>query len=443
MSLVRAPRVAVIGGGISGMASAFRLAAHEYEVTLFEGEPVLGGLGVSFPYGAGNLERFYHCILPNDSALIRLIEDVGLGDDLLWRGTDMGFMYQDRVFPMNTALDLLRFSPLSLFDRLRMGLMGIRTRRNGTSPALDDVAVDDWIRSQVGTRAFEILWKPLLEAKIGDSFPGIPALWLTSRMSREKNTAREVKGCLRHGYQSLVDALVSGLLERGAQIRTSTRVSAIDDDGRDMLLRLEGGSTDTFDMVVATSPLVQFQRMTSALRLDPAIANLNMDYQGVVSGVFLLEKPLSRYYWMPIVDSGATCQGVVEMSNLVPLDRSQGLYVTYLVNYTHRESDLFKKTDDEMLDLYRSDLAKLFPDAGRTIVDQFIFRAPFVEPIWPLGYNSLRPPTTVVPGRLYLASTAQVYPNVNSWNSCCEVVEEMVEGLLADPAAVHAIGAAA
>jgi protoporphyrinogen oxidase len=324
-----------------------------------------------------------------------------------------------------------------------MGLMGIRTRRNGTSPALDDVAVDDWIRSQVGARAFEILWKPLLEAKIGDSFPGIPALWLTSRMSREKNTAREVKGCLRRGYQSLVDALVSGLLERGAQIRTSTRVSAIDDDGRDMLLRLEGGSTETFDMVVATSPLVQFQRMTSGLRLDPAIANLNMDYQGVVSGVFLLEKPLSRYYWMPIVDSGATCQGVVEMSNLVPLDRSQGLYVTYLVNYTHRESDLFKKTDDEMLELYRSDLAKLFPDAGRTIVDQFVFRAPFVEPIWPLGYNSLRPPTTVVPGRLYLASTAQVYPNVNSWNSCCEVVEEMVEGLLADPAALHAIGAAA
>jgi protoporphyrinogen oxidase len=210
-----------------------------------------------------------------------------------------------------------------------------------------------------------------------------------------------------------------------------------------MLLRLEGDSTETFDMVVATSPLVQFQRMTAGLRLDPAIANLNMDYQGVVSGVFLLEKPLSRYYWMPIVDSGATCQGVVEMSNLVPLDRSQGLYVTYLVNYTHRESDLFKKTDDEMLEIYRSDLAKLFPDAGRTIVDQFIFRAPFVEPIWPLGYNSLRPPTTVVPGRLYLASTAQVYPNVNSWNSCCEVVEEMVEGLLADPAAVHAIGAAA
>ena len=36
---------------------------------------------------------------------------------------------------------------------------------------------------------------------------------------------------------------------------------------------------------------------------------------------------------------------------------------------------------------------------------------------------SVEPPTSVIPGRLYLACTAQVYPRVNSWNSCCEVVE--------------------
>ncbi|MGH8602382.1 MAG: hypothetical protein ACREXR_06285 [Gammaproteobacteria bacterium] len=45
------------------------------------------------------------------------------------------------------------------------------------------------------------MWKPLLEAKIGDGYPGIPALWLSSRMSREKNTKREIKGCLNRGYR--------------------------------------------------------------------------------------------------------------------------------------------------------------------------------------------------------------------------------------------------
>jgi protoporphyrinogen oxidase len=193
-----------------------------------------------------------------------------------------------------------------------------------------------------------------------------------------------------------------------------------------------------FDAVVSTSPLIQFQAMTRSLGLDPAIAGLKLDYQGVVSAVFLLEKPLSRYYWMPVVDSGATCQGVIEMSNLVPLDRSQGLFVTYVVNYTHRDSALFKKPDAEILDIYRRDLAALFPDAGRTIKDAFLFRAPFVEPIWTLGYQKVCPPTSVIPGRLYMACTAQVYPNVNSWNSCCEVVERMIPALAREIAAAPA-----
>jgi protoporphyrinogen oxidase len=180
--------------------------------------------------------------------------------------------------------------------------------------------------------------------------------------------------------------------------------------------------------------------MTRTLEVDPKITNLKLDYQGVVSGVFLLEKPLTDYYWMPFVDSGATSQGAIEMSNLVPLERSRGLYVVYLVNYTHRDSALFQKPDDEMLALYRADLASLYPEAGRTIVDQFVFRAPFVEPIWTVNYSQLAPPTTVIPGRLYLACTAQVYPRVNSWNSCCEVVETMMPRLASETAALPAAG---
>ena len=431
-------RAAVIGGGISGLASAFRLASHGHAVTLIESEDFLGGLGTTFPYGGGHLERFYHCILPEDAALIRLIQEVGLGEELQWRETGMGFMYQRRIYPLNTPLDLLRFGPLSFVDRLRMGLMGIRARTQGLSPHLDTIAVGDWIQKMVGPRAFQILWKPLLEAKIGDGYPGIPALWLSSRMNREKSTRLEVKGCLTRGYKVLIDTLADALRARGAELRLRTGVTAIERDGERMALRFADGTRETWDVVVATSPLVRFQQMTRGLGLGPAIADLQLDYQGVVSGVFLMEKPLSRYYWMPIVDSGATCQGVIEMSNLVPLSRSQGLYVTYVVNYTHRTSALFAKSDAELLAAYRADLAGLFPATGTTVVDQFLFRAPFVEPIWKLGYNQLRPPTSVIPGRLYLACTAQVYPRVNSWNSCCEVVESMMHGLLAETSATTA-----
>jgi protoporphyrinogen oxidase len=432
--------IAVIGGGISGLASAHRLARLGHRVTLIESETYLGGLGTTFPYREGNLERFYHCILPNDDALIRLIEDVGMGDELLWRATGMGFMYRGQVFPLNGPLDLLRFSPLSLLDRIRLGTLAIRARIGGLNPRLDHIGVADWIRGIVGERAFEILWRPLLEAKIGDAYPAIPALWLSSRMHREKSTNKEVKGCLRDGYASLIDAIEGDLRRMGVEIRLGVRVAGIERVDESMALRYEHGSTERFDTVVATSPLVAFRKMTQGLELPDSLRDLELDYQGVISGVFLLEKPLSPYYWMPIVDSGATAQGVIEMSNLVPLERSDGRYVTYLVNYTHRSSELFAKSDDELLALYRHDLETLFPDAGRTVLDAFLFRAPFVEPLWTLGYGARRPDPSVIPGRLYLAGTSQVYPNVNSWNSCCTVVEEMVRWFNAEMVPVGMAG---
>jgi protoporphyrinogen oxidase len=190
--------------------------------------------------------------------------------------------------------------------------------------------------------------------------------------------------------------------------------------------------------VVATSPLIAFQRMTRGLGLPPAIADLALDYQGVISGVFLMERALSPYYWMPFVDSGATAQGAIEMSNLVPLARSNGLHINYLVNYTHRSGDLFQLPEAELMGRYRADLEALFPEAAATVVDQFLFRAPFVEPIWTLNYSQARPPASVIPGRLYLSCTAQLYPRVNSWNSCCEIVEEMMPQLERETAEVHA-----
>ena len=56
------------------------------------------------------------------------------------------------------------------------------------------------------------------------------------------------------------------------------------------------------------------------------------------------------------------------MSNLVPLERSSGRHVTYLLNYTHRDSALFARDEDALLALYRADLQRLFPQAADAII---------------------------------------------------------------------------
>jgi hypothetical protein len=58
-----------------------------------------------------------------------------------------------------------------------------------------------------------------------------------------------------------------------------------------------------------------------------------------------------------------------------------------------------------------------------------VFRAPFVEPVYPLGYLAQRPPVEVPGTPLLLATTAHVYPHVTSWNSSVRLANH-VAGLV-------------
>ncbi len=424
--------LAILGGGISGLASARRLLDRGHRVALYEADERLGGLAGTFSHDGIELEKFYHCMLPTDGALLAHVAELGLAERMAWSPTGMGFRVRDTTYPLNTPLDLLRFAPLRWRDRLRLGLLAVQARLVGTRAELDDITAAEFVRKTVGEHAFELLWKPLLAAKIGDHYPALPALWLTSRLHREKNVGRERKGCLRGGYRALIDAFANDLTGRGAAVHTKSAIQALTRSGDGMRVTLADGRSAQHDAVLSTLPLPAFQRLAANCDLPPEVSALSLDYQGVVSGVFLTERPLTRYYWAPWVDCGTTSQGLIAMSNVVPLEQTRGLHVHYLVNYTHRSSELYALPDAEMLARHEADLLRVHPEAKGAIIGRHVFRAPFVEPMWTVGYAKRKPPHIVLPGRLYLASTAQLYPRVNSWNACCEMVDEVAALIDAD-----------
>jgi len=61
-----------------------------------------------------------------------------------------------------------------------------------------------------------------------------------------------------------------------------------------------------------------------------------------------------------------------------------------------------------------------------------VFRSPFVEPLYSVGYQRRTPPIALVPGRVYLATTAQVYPEVTSWNGSAGLARRVVDQMLAE-----------
>jgi len=439
-AIPKRPRVAVLGGGISGLTAALRLCPHA-EVTLVEAGDRLGGLGTFLDGRLGGrvdgraVERFYHCIMPTDDHLLALLEDVGLRDHVGWRSTGMGMVVGRKRYPFNTPLDLLRFHPLRLHQRVWLGAVSRALPYLPQRRDLDEVRTDEWLCGLYGKELWQRIWEPLFRSKFGPSVGAVPALYLWQRMGRERNVA--LRGYPRGGYKTIIDAIDSAIGERGGTVRTSTAALAVSElDGERQGVRIDLGDGDALiaDWVVSTLPLPVLRRLTAAdAELATQVPQLHLRYQGVVNALFVLARPLDGHYWTPILSSGTDFDGVVEMSALTGADRYGGLHLAYAMRYTERHSPLFQESDESVAERWTTQLLELYADLPLTrddVLDVRVARAPFVEPVYPLGYRQRKPGMRVGRTRLLLATSAQVYPHVTSWNSSVELANAVVEELV-------------
>src|SRR3954462_1759140 len=116
-------RIAVLGAGVAGLVAALRLTEAGHTVDVYERWPGLGGQAATLDVGQGHrLQGYYHHLFPSDRHITDLCAELGLEDDIAWVPSSMAFLRDGALWPFTTPKDLLRFTPLSFRDRIRMGL---------------------------------------------------------------------------------------------------------------------------------------------------------------------------------------------------------------------------------------------------------------------------------------------------------------------------------
>ncbi|BCI52100.1 oxidoreductase [Mycolicibacterium litorale] len=431
MSTPVEPRpVVVIGGGISGLTAAYRLTRASIPVHLVESADQLGGLGMGGEIGGIEIERFYHCVMPTDEHLLPLLDELGLHDSIRWQPTTMGMNVDGRRFPFNSAVDLLRFTPLRLAHRIRFGAVSLLLRRLGRGKDLDNTRTEDWLRGVYGPTVWERILKPLFGAKFGDAFGEVPARYLYQRLGRESNVA--TRGYPQGGYREIVERLRTAVESGGGRISCGVAVAdvALDDDGA--RVRLATGEEIAALSVVSTVPIPLLRSLADE-RLRAELPRLRLDYQGVVNAVFLLDRPLDGHYWAPVINCDTDFDGVVEMSALTGTHRYGGRSLVYVMHYCGRNSPLFAESESEIARRWTAQLRALYPDRltdTGAVEDVRVFKAPFVEPIPTLGYHERMPAARVGDTCVFLATTAQIYPDVTSWNSSVGLADRVVREVI-------------
>lgn len=425
--------IAICGGGIAGLTCAWRLLAEGHRVTLFEASDRLGGLGATFEHQGVRLERFYHVMIDSDAHLLPLVRELGLGPQIRWQRTDMGFIIDGRHYALNTPLDLLRFSALTPLDRVRLGLGGLyMTHGIRDGEFLDDELAVEWLPRVFGRRVFERIWDPLFASKFGDRRSVVPVYWLWSRLKREKESASETMGYVRGGYGAIADALAAGIRRRGGSIHMEAPVQQLSAD-RDGVTLTVGGAAATgprhFDVAISTLPIPLLARVAER-SLAAALPCRDLAYQGVVNVVVVLRRRLTPHYWTAAVDAQFPFQGIVETTHVVPPESIGGRHLIYVMNYSGPGDEAYERPDDLLRTQALDGLERLYPGFRRGEAEAvYVFRTPHVEPVWPRGYLRQRPGWRVGDTRLYLCTTAQAYPMVTSWNTSVKLATDLVNVL--------------
>lgn len=79
-------------------------------------------------------------------------------------------------------MDLLRFRPLPLIDRIRLGLAGLYLRRQKNWHRYEKITAWNWIKRYVGKTGLEVVWGPLLRGKFADQAEDVAMAWLWSKI---------------------------------------------------------------------------------------------------------------------------------------------------------------------------------------------------------------------------------------------------------------------
>ncbi len=312
---MKGARIAVVGGGLAGLATALECADAGAEVALYEGRSRLGGATFSVERNGRFLDNGQHIVLRCCTAYLGFLKRLGVADlvplqprlrvPVLREGERAAFITRSGLpAPAHLLTTLLRYPLLSPGVRLAAIRTAAALRRlDAEDAALDERTFGDWLRSQgQSPGAIEALWNlialptlnlPADEASLGAAVQVFRTGLLDSAEAADIGVPTVPLQRL-HG-----DAAGAALDAAGVRVSLGAPVAAV----RAGEVRLDGATVEA-DAVVVAVPHQGAARILPPEAVDPAaletlgespIVNLHVHYDRRV-----LDEPFAAAVGSPV-----------------------------------------------------------------------------------------------------------------------------------------------
>lgn len=408
-------KIAIVGAGITGLTSAFRLSQKGHQVTIFEKTSATGGLTAGFraKNWDWSLEYFFHHLFTSDYATRKLIVELGLADKLFFTRPKTSIFYKNTIAQFDSPFSLFTFPHLNFPEKIRTGLVTLHLKTTGNWKPFENITAFEWLNKYCGEKTFEILWKPLLLAKFGDQARNISMTWFWARI--KKRSAK--LGYLEGGFQVLIDKLVEKIKENNGQVLLNHEIRHFD----------YSNYRRKFDRIIFTVPNNIFLKIMPNLPLEYKTQLQSLPMIGALNLIFVLKEKFltDNTYWLNINEPNFPFVAVVEHTNSVNPKYYGGNHLLYVGGYYPQNHRYFKMNKEEVLKEFLPYLQKINTNSQLLITNYYLFRNQYAQPIIPMNYSRLIPSHKTPIPNVFLTNMQQIYPWDRGMNYAIELGEKI------------------
>lgn len=383
------PSVAIVGGGLAGLAAACALSKSGFRVTLFERRPYLGGRASSYEHpGTGEVvDNCQHVLFKLCTNLLAFYKQIGVEDKIRWfdsmtfiepGGRRSELKPSFLPAPLQVAPSFLSLQFLNAWDKLVLS-RGLAALIAG-HPKDDGTSFQEWLQRHHQTHnAIERFWKPILVSALSEDMDRI-AVPYAAQVVRESMKSGEARamGIPSVPLTELYNAALDFITSHGGSVRLRNSVQSFQPTEKGARLRVQD-SGEEFDYAVLAVP---FDSLAKLLPESPDAQDLREKLShfetAPITGVHLwFDRQITDLPHAVLLDR--TIQWMFHKSLLLekhPVATSnpgngagereeRPSYVELVISAS---KSLIEKSRQEIIDLALSELREFFPAAREAML---------------------------------------------------------------------------
>jgi len=392
-------RIAIIGGGLTGLTAGWKLSLKGHQITIFEKEKYLGGLCATFKQKdwIWPLEFFYHHLFTSDKDAQKLIKDLNLSEKLFYQEPKSSVLENGQIFQFDSPLSLMKFPCLPFLDKLRAGVVTVFLKFALNFSAFERIRAADWLSKAYGQKVYQTIWQPLLKAKFGQDSKNISLSWFWARIKKRNQTLGYLQGSL----QIIINKLAKEIKKQKGVIILDKEIKSLD--------QLKG-----FDRFLFTIPVYSFLKIVgNQLPTSERGKLAKLKMSGAANLVLILKKSFLNdgTYWLSVNENNFPFVAVVQHTNFINKRYYGQHYILYVGGYYPQNHAYFKTSKEKVLAEFLPYLQKIKSGFKKTdILNYQLFANKDAQPTRTINYLKNLPEIKTPIENIFLANMQQVYP---------------------------------